>query len=1054
MREALRIDSVGSGIYENGSISPPQQNNNRSTGHYPLPDTIDNTPRILIRSNWNQSSRPGSGKSLPPPNLRQLSIKAHENANNADKKAIASIFNEDFSDDEQEIILTTSQSAALTIQEHEYPTELPQSTILKELLLEHIQGHHKKKHIADVQAALDEYFSCGTMSSKKSSDETENRIRSLRFTNIDHLKGFLDTLLKNHKAKGKMYQLVAAFINNDAQLKKTLAINQKTPLRIKFIDNRPPIEPPFLAALSKTNKESAPITPSPSLIENNQSLPAASGSSDSADAISTTPKKITHPPLEKIDFSELNAQLKELLLAYIADTNNTKKHRGNVFTALNGKHGIKTVKSALEVETLIHSLDIQHIDQLGSILNLLLCARNPTRPFATSIQQLVETHPLLHDTFKFRVEKNHLVLGSRFALTPTSIAELNQSEGISPQGIEALLSALNIYYAEPKHAHKLDLDLASDPHLHRFLMRDRLPLIGDPSPKLIWVGSGPTKSAELDQLFDNLSKHHGKNSSLLKLIRPIYEQYFPMTEIGEKAIKIEKLKFKNARENAIQEAIQLDTLHMPRLNDQGKKYEQAKADFKSAWLMHLSAQDPQKNFERDVLPALKNFASTVLKEQEKIASFEAHQNKLKKEPLNANAMSVHALAQKLRHKTDVTLNTSLFEKNVKNLADNYKKQLNKELEGLLPPLTAQEKIQEKANKALDIAHKNFQKKALTSSNPFTLDNTQKDNLSRHIQVACYSEHASTMTQMVKIADDNFSTALAEGIEAFNFSKAIAASRKKKGDSSAIIDAAKESSSANVLKAWENTFHNTLTQHKAWQASILDSATKKIETHADQSKSAQLIDELRNSQSINNEKVRAAIHQQLRSYVSKLNTEDVTKRIISAVKAKSHANKRVENVQKNIDEYIQNIKTIRSAYARFDLNPDEVTDNTHEIVKAAYKNLPEPLGFRGTLTRTWRGLIAALGIGGASVVTTGGLLLGFGGAAMAALGGATLGIGLVVIGGIAILAAGGLLIKKLYDVFQEKTFLEREKNEFRQKYKDYLEERGSPSLRNKTALISK
>ena len=1019
MPEALRIDSVASGIYENGSIFPPQQNNNQYTSHYALPDTIDNAPRILIRSNSNQSSRLGSRKSLSAQNLRQVFIEAH-NTNNANKKAIVSISGEYFSDDEQETILTTNHSEALTTQEYKYPNELPQSAILKELLLEHIQGPQKKKHVADVQAALDEYFSCGAISSKKSSDEIENRIRSLRFTNIDHLKGFLDTLLKKHKTKGKMYQLVAAFINNDAQLKKTLAINKKTPLKIKYIDNRPPIEPPFLAALSNPNKGSASITPSPSLIESNQSLPAAS------DAISIPQKKVTHPPLENIDFSELNGQLKELLLAYIADTNNTKKHRGNVFTALNGKYGIKTVKSALEVETLIDSLDIQHIDQLGSILNLLLCARNPTRPFASSIKQLVEKHPLLRDIFKFRIEKNHLVLGSEFALTPTPIAELNQSEGISPQGIEALLSALNVYYAEPKHTHKLDLDLANDRHLHRFLMRDRLPLIGDPSPKLIWVDSGPTKSAELDQLFDNFSKYHQKNGSLLKLIRPIYEQYFPMTKIGGKAIQAENFHFKNAREKAIKAAVKLDTWHMPQSNVQGKKYEQAKADFKSAWLMHLSTRDPQKDFERDVLPTLKSFASKVLKTETAITSFEANQNKLNKNTLNANAINVRHILKKVRHKAPLSDNTFGFKNSVKQLATKHQKQLSEELNNLISSTTVQEKIKEKADKARAIAHDRFQKELPSSTNPFVHKNSEENLLSEHIQAICSAEHIPVIKQMTEAIDANFAKAVMEAIDTFSLHKAIEASSK-------------ECDAATTFTAWQASFRDVVEQQKIFQEAILDTAKEAISrNHISQVEATELLDAIANSQSINSAAVKNIIRQQLIKQVPELLNDNVMGQITNP-SSKGSLHQRTEKIQSLVGEHLAKIKAARTACAPYDLNLDDVfPNNAADVVNAAYKNLPEPLGFRGTLTRTWRGLIAALGIGGASAVTTGGLLLGFGGAAMAALGGATLGIGLVVIGGIAILAASGFLIKKLYSAFQEKTFLEKEANKFRQKYKDYLE----------------
>ncbi len=185
--------------------------------------------------------------------------------------------------------------------------------------------------------------------------------------------------------------------------------------------------------------------------------------------------------------------------------------------------------------------------------------------------------------------------------------------------------------------------------------------------------SGPTKSAELDVLFNSLSEHHEKNGTLLKLIRPIYEQYFPMTEVGGKAILVEKNRFEDARVKAIQAAVKPSHLHTLPLTEKAKRYEQVKQDFKSAWLEYISTSSQKNNFDQDVLPALKVFAGAVLETEKAVASFEVRQNKLRQDKLNANAMSLRQNFKKELHKASVSTNTSNFENHVKQLAANYRK---------------------------------------------------------------------------------------------------------------------------------------------------------------------------------------------------------------------------------------------------------------------------------------------------------------------------------------------------------------------------------------------
>lgn len=169
MPEALRRESITSGPYENVAPLFQQQKNNRSVSQYARPNTIDNAPSILTRYNSNRSSRPHSSGSFTSQDFYK-NFTETRNTGNANQKSTIRVSSNDFSDDESiydnEPIKIVG-STTLREQEYATPAELPQSHILKERLLEHIQGHHTKKHRVDVQAALNDYFSSNTTPSKK-----------------------------------------------------------------------------------------------------------------------------------------------------------------------------------------------------------------------------------------------------------------------------------------------------------------------------------------------------------------------------------------------------------------------------------------------------------------------------------------------------------------------------------------------------------------------------------------------------------------------------------------------------------------------------------------------------------------------------------------------------------------------------------------------------------------------------------------------------------------------------------------------------------------------
>ncbi len=562
-------------------------------------------------------------------------------------------------------------------------------------------------------------------------------------------------------------------------------------------------------------------------------------------------------------------------------------------------------------------------------------------------------------------------------------------------------------------------------------MRDRLPFIGDPSAKLVWVGSGPSKSAELDALFNSLSKHHEKNGTLLKLIRPIYEEHFPTTEIGKKAIELKNNQFEKARANAIQEAVKPDGLHLPALRKQAQNYEKVKANFKSAWLEYISARPPKNNFDQDVLPALKIFTGAVLETEEAVAPFEDGQNKLRQDKLSANAMGLRQNFKKELHKARVSVNASNFEKHVKDLAKNYRKQLDEELNKLVSSTSAQEKIKEKTDKACGIAHEKFQKEGITSTNPFIIQDTAEKLLSEHIQEICSTNHVAVIKQMAETVDTNFSQTIKEAIQAFNLNDAIDASQKK-------------FSATTIFITWNTAFKNVLAQQETFQKSILETAEKVLsKNHISEAQKIELLNALKSSQKIKYENVQAVIIEKFTQGASGLQSVHVKEQIWAASR-EGNLHQRTKKIQDLVREHLQKIETVRAECRNLGLNPDEVLpNNAADIVKAAYDVLPAPLGLskqlRHTFTSAWRGLISILGLGGVSSATAGGLLLGVGGTAIAALGGATLGVGLAVVGGIAILAALGLAAKKFYDAFQEESTLEKLKNQFATDYNTYLKQ---------------
>lgn len=393
-------------------------------------------------------------------------------------------------------------------------------------------------------------------------------------------------------------------------------------------------------------------------------------------------------------------------------------------------------------------------------------------------------------------------------------------------------------------------------------------------------------------------------------------------------------------------------------------------------------------------------------------------------------MSLRQNFKKELHKASVSTNTSNFENHVKQLAANYRKKLEQELNGLVSSTSAQEKIKEKADKAREIAQDKFEKKLISSTNPFITQDSVEKLLSEHIQATCHAGHIAIIKQMIETVDANFSQTIKEAIEDFNLHEAIDASQKKLG-------------AAAIFITWQRAFQQVLEQQKNFQETILGTAKDVVsKNHLSETQATELINTLTNSQKTTHEKVQEVIREKFIKDATELQNVHVIEQITAASRQGS-LHQRTEKIQTLVHEHLVKIETVRTECRRFGLNPDKVfPNNAPDVVKAAYDALPAPLGMskqlRHTFTAAWRGLISILGLGGVSSAAAGGLLLGMGGAA-AALGGATLGVGLAVVGGIAILAALGLVAKKFYDAFQEESTLEKLKNQFATDYSNYLKQ---------------